>query len=100
MERVMDYHSLRRCVLDNPILASDGNHSARLWRVAENVRDHACRDASDDRLLHLLSRLGLLCRSLAKDVRSGHTPPEQAATLLDQIADMGDLSLEQWLERE
>jgi hypothetical protein len=34
---------------------------------------------------------------LAKDIRSGHTSPEQAATLLDQIADMSELSLEQWL---
>jgi hypothetical protein len=92
----MKYDDLKRRVLENPVLASDGNHSARLWRVAENVRDHANRHSSDDRLLHLMGRIGVLCRSLAKDLRSGHTSPDQVAALLDRLADLGDLSKEQW----
>ena len=92
----MSYEGLRQRVLGDPILASDGDHSARLWRVAENICDHARRNSSDDRLLHLMSRVGILCRSLAKDLRSGHTSPQQVATLLDQLADLGDLSFEQW----
>lgn len=95
----MSYESLRQRVLDQPIIASDGNHSARLWRVAINVRDHAHHNSSDDRLLHLMARVGGLCRSLAKDLRSGHTSPEEAATLLDQLADLGDLSFEQWRQQ-
>jgi len=96
----MSYDCVRQRILDQPIIASDGNHSARLWRVAVNVRDHAHRDSSDDRLLHLMARVGGLCRSLAKDLRSGHTSSEHAATLLDQLADLGDLSFEQWQQRD
>jgi hypothetical protein len=92
----MSYDSLRERVFDEPIVASDGNHSLRLWRVAENVRDHARRDACDDRLLHLMARIGGLCRSLSADLRSGHTSPAEVAILLDQLADLGDLSFEQW----
>ncbi len=92
----MDYHTLHRRVLDRRIPASDGDHSARLWRIAENIQSHAVQDASDDRLLHLMGRIGLLCRGLARDIRSGHTRPKEAAILLDQLADIGDLSFEQW----
>lgn len=92
----MSYETLRHRVFARPIAASDGNHSARLWRIAENVRDHARPDSSDDRLLHLMSRVGVLSRGLAADLRSGHTSPEAVATLLDQLAELGDLSFEQW----
>lgn len=94
----MNCKFIRQRILENPILASDGNHSERLWRVAENVRDHARRDSSDDRLVHAMSRIGVLCRGLAKDIRSGHTSAEHAAVLLDQLAALGDLSFEQWRE--
>lgn len=94
----MNFDSLRERILGQSIEASDGNHSARLWRVAENVRDHALHDSSDDRLFHLMGRVGILCRSLARDVRTGHNSIEEAATLLDQLADLGDLSFEQWME--
>ena len=96
----MNYESLRGRVLDQPILASDGSHSARLWRVAENVRDHVDRNPSDDRVHHLMSRVGVFCGGLAKDLRSGHTSVEQAATLLSQMAQIGDLSFKEWLQRE
>lgn len=92
----MSYDSLQMRVLSEPIFASDGNHSARLWRVAENIRDNANHHPTDDRLLHLMSRVGVLCRSLSKDIRTGHITIEQGATLLDQLADLGDLSFDQW----
>lgn len=95
----MSYDSLRERVFARPIGASDGNHSARLWRIAENVRDHTRRDSDDDRLLHLISRVGALCRGLAVDLRSGHTSPEEVATLLDQLADLGDLSFQHWRQQ-
>jgi hypothetical protein len=93
----MSYDNLRRRILDELISASDGNHSARLWRVAENIQDYAHHDPTDERLLHLLSRVGVLCRGLAKDLRTGHTTIGQAATLLDQLADLGDLNFEEWV---
>jgi len=90
------YEDLRRRVLDNPVLASEGNHSMRVWRIAENIKANAHQHSSDDRLLHLMSRVGVFSRSLAKDLRNGHTLPQEAAILLEQLADLGDLSLEQW----
>jgi hypothetical protein len=97
--RPMTYEDLRERVLSEPILASDGNHSARLWRIAENVRDHALRDSADDRLLHLVARLGVFCRGLAADIRARQTSPEEAAILLAQLADLGEISFEQWRRR-
>lgn len=94
----MNLEELRRRVLDRPIRASDGNHSARLWRVAENVQANVDFHSSDDRLLHLMSRVGVLSRSLARDLRSGHTSVEQASSLLDQLADMGEISFEEWMK--
>jgi hypothetical protein len=93
----MPYEDLRERVLAKPILGSDGNHSARLWRIAENVHEHALRSPTDDGLLHLTSRVGVFCRSLAADLRAGHNSPEDVAVLLDQLAELGDLSFEQWL---
>lgn len=90
------YEELRRRVLDNRVLASEGNHSMRVWRIAENIRANAHQHSSDDRLLHLMSRVGVFSRGLAKDLRSGHTSPQEAATLLEQLADLGELSFEQW----
>lgn len=92
-----DFDALAKRLFDAPIHASDGSHSARLLRVAENIRSQAQRDSSDDRLLHLMSRIGVLCRGLAKDVRSGHTSVEEATTILDQLADIGEFSFDQWL---
>jgi hypothetical protein len=34
---------------------------------------------------------------LAHDLRSGHTSVEDTAKLLDQLADLGDLSFDEWL---
>jgi hypothetical protein len=79
------------------VVGPSGPHTARLWRVAENVRAHAEMQSDDDRLLHLISRIGILCRGLAADVRAGQVSPDDAATLLDQLADLGDFSLKQWL---
>ena len=93
----MSYHDLEKRIASRPILASDGNHSLRLCRIGENVAGQARRIRSDDRLLHLMSRVGVFSRSLATDLRSGHTSPEEAATLLDQLADLGELTFDQWL---
>lgn len=92
----MDYATLEKRVLGQSIAASDGSHSGRVWRIAINIRGHAQRDSSDDRLLHLMSRVGVLARGLANDMRCGHTSLEEAAIVLDQLADLGDLSFEQW----
>jgi hypothetical protein len=88
----MDYDELRERVLSEPI----GIHSARLWRVAENIREHSRREASDDRLLHLMSRVGGLSSYLAEDLRSGRITVDQAAIILDQLADLGKMSFDQW----
>lgn len=95
----MTYDDLQQRILDHAILASDGSHSARVWRVAEAVRDSADQGQGHDRLLHLMSRVGVLCRGLANDLRSDHTTAEQAAALLDHLADIGDLSFGEWLQR-
>lgn len=86
------YSELERRVQAQEFPASDGNHSMRLWRVAENLRDELSRTPADVRLPQLVSRIGILCRGLAVDVRSGHTPIEDAATLLDQLADLAELN--------
>lgn len=96
----MNYNDLEKRVFSRTILASNGSHSGRVWRVAENVREHARTDSSDDRLLHVMSRVGVLCRTLAEDMRTGYTSAEDAATILDQLADIGDLSFEDWLGRD
>lgn len=96
-ENNKSFESLRRRILDEPIYASNGRHTGRLWRVAENVRANAQRASCDDRLLHLLSRIGVFSRGLAHDLRSGHTSVEDTAKLLDQLADLGDLSFDEWL---
>lgn len=88
--------ALRKSVLGSPIVASDGNHSARLWRVAENLQSHALLNPTDDRLLHLMSRIGVLCQGLANDLRSGQTSSEEVATLLEQLASLGDVSFKEW----
>lgn len=62
----MKVDELRKRILGDPIYASDGNHSARLWRVAENVQHHARLDGSDDRLHHLM--LGSACFAEALQV--------------------------------
>jgi len=80
-----------------PIIGSDGSHTARLRRAALNIECHARRDSSDDRLLHLMSRVGILCEGLARDLRSGHTSAEDVATILEQMADLGKLSFDAWM---
>ena len=94
------YDHLRRQVLDHPILASDGNHSARLWRVAECVGTHASQNSSDDRLLHLMSRVGILCEGMANDLRSGDLSLDDAARLLNYLAKLGELSFGEWLQHK
>lgn len=96
----VNYDILREQVFRHPVGGPNGPHTARLWRVAENVRAHAETQTDDDRLLHLMSRIGVLCRGLAADLRAGQTSPNDTAMLLDQLADLGDLSHEQWLASE
>jgi len=92
------YREFERRVHANQVMASDGNHSMRLWRVAENLRGCLNGAPSDVGLSHAMSRIGILCRGLATDVRSGHTPTEDVATLLDLLADMGGMSFDDWLD--
>lgn len=88
--------TLHRLITDDPMPALDGDHGARLWRIAENARQ-AIRDG-DDRLPHVLSRVAVLARGVADDLRTGRLSPERAATLLDRLAMMGDLSDAEWRE--
>ena len=92
----MDLRKIEQAIKSREIMATDGNHSARLWRVAENVKARAQENSNDDRLVHLMSRVGVLARGLAHDLRSGHSPKDEVATILDQLADLGDLSFEAW----
>lgn len=85
-------------VLARPLAASDGSHSHRLWRIGENIEDHALPKGRDDRLLHLMSRVGNMTRPLAKDIRSGFTSAEDAAVILDQLADLGDICFREWMK--
>lgn len=87
---------LKRRLEEGPILASDGSHGVRLRRIVESIQDHANREPSDDRLLHLMSRVGVLSKGLANDLKSGQITIEQAATVLDQLSQLGDLSFDEW----
>ena len=94
----MKLDKLRGRVLARPINASDGSHSQRLWRIAENIQSQALPKGRDDRLLHLMSRIGNLTRPLAKDIRSGFVSVEDAAVLSDQLADLGDIYFSEWMK--
>lgn len=93
----MDYFELKARIFSRRISASDGCHTARVWRIAENVRDNL-PECSGERLLHILSRVQVLTQSLARDLRSGHTSPEGAAMVLDQLAQLANLNQEEWLQ--
>lgn len=93
--QALNPNSLREQILKQPIIGPSGNHSARLWRVAENAEVSADHDKHSNRLLHLMSRVGVLCRGLAADLRTGHISQDEAAIIMDQVADLGDLSFEQ-----
>lgn len=88
--------SLNDIVAQYNIFASDGSHSGRLHRVILNLISHTKRDIDDDRLLHLMSRIGVLSRSLARDTRSGFTSKDDVANILDLIADAGDVCFDSW----
>lgn len=92
-----DLDALRKRILGTPLLASDGSHSARLWRVAENLIEAARETSPNDALLHLMSRVGVFCRGLAEDLQAGRVSEADAAKLLDQLADVGDLGFRRWL---
>lgn len=91
----MQYEALQQRVLGHPIGGTEP-HNARVWRVAENVRAHAHREPSDDRLLHLMSRVGVLCEGLARELRRGHVTPDETAAILDYVAELGQMSFEEW----
>lgn len=92
-ERAISVDSLYERVMRNTI----GGHSMRLWRIAENIAGHAKRDASDDRLMHLMSRIGVLSRGIATEIRSGRITANEVAELLDQLAELGEISFNEWL---
>lgn len=95
-DQSLSVDSLRERVMRNPI----GGHSMRLWRVAENISDHAKGDTSDDRLLHLMSRIGVLSRGMATELRSGQITQDEVAELLDQLAELGEISFDEWLRHK
>lgn len=90
----LNFDDLRELLFASPILGSDGSHSARLWRVAENLEAGFQSGSGNERLLHLMSRVGILTEGMAKDLRSGHIAPEQAADLLDHLGMLGKVSFE------
>jgi hypothetical protein len=93
----MSYESLKKNIIDKQLPPAKYHHRARLWRVAENIQANAQRKPSDDRLLHLMSRVGDFSREVAADLNSGEMSSKEAAMLLGYLADMGDISFEQWL---
>lgn len=95
-DQALSVDSLRERVMRNPIRG----HTMRLWRVAENIADHAKRDTSDDRLLHLMSRIGVLSRGMATEIRSGQITQDEVAELLDQMAELGEISFDEWLRHK
>lgn len=89
---------LSEAILSSPI----GVHSARVERVLGNLLAHFQSDAfdpQDDRLAHIMSRVGAFSRPLAEDLRNGAVSVEDAATLLEQLAQIGDLAFHNWLNR-
>lgn len=86
--------SLRELITSDPMPASDGDHGARLWRVAESVRQEV--ELGDDRLPHILSRIAILCRGLANDLRTGYMTVERAVVLLDRLVKLGELTAADW----
>lgn len=77
---------LRSSILDRPIIALDGNHSARLWRIAANLPESAAAAPTHAAVAHLFSRVAVLARGMTADLRSASLSPENAAALLDQLA--------------
>jgi len=96
----MSYEELRLRILANPIAASDGSHTERLWRIAENMRAQAQVGRLDERMLHIMSRVAVLCRGLSRDLRDGHTSAEDTASLLEQLARLGLMSSDDWSSSE
>lgn len=92
----MDYESLEEAVLGVDLPRRLYQHRQRLWRVAINVRDHAQANDDDERLLHLLSRVGIFIKGLSEDIKTGLISAEEATDLLDLLAELGDMNFEQW----
>jgi len=87
---------MERAVLDVDLPGRLYQHRQRLWRVAINVREHAMANHDDDRLLHLMSRVGVFIRGVSSDLRAGIVSTEEATELLDLLAQLGDMHFEQW----
>lgn len=96
----MTYARLKKQVLAVNLPPEMSHHRQRLWRIALNVRDHAKTDCTDERLLHLMSRVGSFSRELAQAVRAEDITAREAVELLDLLADIGDLSFDEWLADE
>lgn len=71
-----------------------GNHASRVMRVAMNLEDDDPQKRA--RLLHLMSRVGDFSEGLAVDLRAGAISPEDTATLLELLADLGKLAFGEW----
>jgi hypothetical protein len=91
------YRDMENAVLEADLPRRLHQHRQRLWRVAINVRDHARAHADDERLLHLLSRVGIFVRGLSDDMKAEAISSEEATELLDLLADLGEMSFEHWL---
>ena len=96
----MTYARLEKQVLGVNLPSEKFHHRQRLWRVALNIRDHAKTDCNDERLLHLMSRVGDFSRELAQALRVGDISASEAADLLELLADIGDLSFAEWLAND
>jgi hypothetical protein len=86
---------------DRPIPASDGPHSLRIARVAENLIGYLQSgrgQVSNDRLLHIVSRVGVFSRTASVDLSSGHLEADQAAWLMGQLAEIGDVAFDLWMQ--
>lgn len=73
-----------------------GIHALRLERVLSNLETHFEAHADDDRLAHLMSRVGLFARGLTDDLQAGNATLDDAIQLLDELATIGDLGLDLW----
>ena len=84
----MNFDQLRRKLLDEPI----GIHSARLIRVLDNIATNRVADASDDRLLHVMSRVGVFAEGLADALKNGQVSPRDVEQMLRDLAAIGNVS--------
>lgn len=85
----MSFRELHEAILATEVEQIDRIHLLRIARVVINIEDHAQRHSSDDRLLHLMSRVGVFADGLADALEAGEMSTKTAALLLRRLADVG-----------